>query len=317
MDNFGFNKRVLFIGVPDMALVGLDTLIYAGVNIVGVIGPKKTHNTYSLFKQFVYSRRQNFIEYDSLDSPDLISKISELQSDIAVVFSFNDKIPKVFIDSIKDGIINVHPSLLPNYRGGNPYSWVIINDEKKTGVTLHYMTENFDEGNIILQEEYNISDFETMGTIFNETNNLACQMVLKTLIHYEKGIPLDSRPQEFGDFIKAPNINEQQSYIDFNRDSEYIERFVRALNPYISATTLFRNQVVKVHKVCIDNSKMYDDFDNGQICEIINNKVYIKTQNGCIIPEIMQYSGFFIGNCEDFIKIVKPEIGDKFTNEYT
>ena len=317
MDKFDFKKRVLFIGVPDMALVGLDTLLYAGVNIVGVIGPLKQHNTYPMFKSFVYSRKQNFIEYDSLDSPELLATINDLQPDIGVVFSFNNKMPKVFIDSIKDGIINIHPSLLPNYRGGNPYSWVTINNEEKTGVTLHYISENFDEGDIILQQECPIEPYDTMGTIFSRTNNLACQMMLKTLIKYEKGEPLDRKPQDMGDFIKAPNIKDKESYIDFNNDANYIERFVRAINPYISASSLYRNQVIKIHKVSVSDLDKKENFENGQICEIIDDKVYIQTEKGCIIPEVMQFSGYFIGDCKDFIKIAKPQIGDKFTNEYT
>jgi len=139
-----FKKRILFVGIPDMAYVCLDGLKIEGVNIVGVLGPKKNHPTYSGFKSFVQSRNLNFIEYDKLDDSNFIEKIKDLNADIAVVCSFNYKIPKVLLDSVKDGFINVHPSLLPKYRGPNPYSVVLLNGEKETGVTLHFMNEEFD-----------------------------------------------------------------------------------------------------------------------------------------------------------------------------
>ena len=138
-----FKKRILFVGIPDMAYIGLDGLLMAGVNIVGVLGPKKDHNMYFDFKNFAQSRRLNYIDYDELDEDKLIKTITDLDVDAAVVCSFNYKIPKKFI--------NVHPSMLPKYRGGNPYSRVIMNGETETGVTIHFMDEVFDTGDIIAQ----------------------------------------------------------------------------------------------------------------------------------------------------------------------
>ena len=147
-----FKKRILFVGIPDMAYIGLDGLLMAGVNIVGVLGPKKDHNMYYDFKNFVYSRRLNYVDYDELDEPQLIEKIRALNVDAAVVCSFNYKIPRILLEATKDGFINVHPSMLPKYRGGNPYSRVIMNGETETGVTIHYMDDSFDTGDIIAQK---------------------------------------------------------------------------------------------------------------------------------------------------------------------
>ena len=108
-----FKKRILFVGIPDMAYIGLDGLLMAGVNIVGVLGPKKNHNMYFDFKNFTLSRGLNYIEYDELDEPRLIETIQTLDVEVAVVCSFNYKIPKVLLKSTKDGFINVHPSMLP------------------------------------------------------------------------------------------------------------------------------------------------------------------------------------------------------------
>lgn len=314
MDRNKLNKRILFIGVPDMGYVGLDTLLYAGANIVGVMGPLKTHNTYFSFKNFVKARGLNFIEYDSLDDTNLINEIKELNIDLGIVCSFNNKIPKNFIDAIKDGIVNVHPSLLPQYRGGNPYSWVIINNEKETGVTLHFMSEKFDEGDIIYQEKCPIIPTETMGTIFEKTNQLACKLLLKTIFEYERQGNLPRKTQPQGDFIKANNLKNNELFINYNKSALEIERFVRALNPYISALTIFRNQIVKVHKVSICDCKIPENTVNGEIIDINNNKIYIKTNIGAICLDVIQSGGLFIGDTKNFIDIIKPKIGEIFKN---
>lgn len=314
MDKLNFKKRILFIGVPDMGIVCLNALDYAGVNIIGVLGPLKEHNTYSSFQNFVKSRKLNFIEYDSLSDPEFLQKIDNLNVDLAVVCSFNTKIPKVFIDKINDGIVNVHPSLLPKYRGGNPYSRAIENGETSTGVTLHFMSEDFDKGDIIAQEKCDISEFDTMGTIFNKTNEIACNMLLKVLFYYEQNSNLPSKPQQDGDFPKAPNYKNMDLFINYDKNASDIEKFVRALNPYITALTVFRNQIVRVHKVITANCDEAVNYQSGQICKIEKDKIYIKTNNGCIIPKVLQFSGLFVGDCQDFINIVSPQLGERFSN---
>ena len=103
-----FKKRILFVGIPDMAYIGLDGLLMAGVNIVGVLGPKKDHNMYYDFKNFVYSRRLNYIDYDELDEPQLIEKIRALNVDAAVVCSFNYKIPRILLEATSLKILLLH-----------------------------------------------------------------------------------------------------------------------------------------------------------------------------------------------------------------
>ena len=158
-----FKKRILFVGIPDMAYIGLDGLLMAGVNIVGVLGPKKEHNMYEDFSNYVFSRRLNYIEYDELDETQLIETIRNLDVDAAVVCSFNYKIPKVLMTSVKDGFINVHPSMLPKYRGGNPDFSGIINGETETGVKNHFMEEKFEIGDIIVQKTFHIHSYDKIG----------------------------------------------------------------------------------------------------------------------------------------------------------
>lgn len=311
MFNKSFKKRVLFIGIPDMAYICLDGMTVAGINIVGVLGPKKNHQTYIDFKAFVKSRNLNFIEYDKLDEPALLEKIEQLKPDIAVVCSFNYKIPKALLESVKGGFINVHPSLLPLYRGPNPYSPVIINNEKESGVTLHFMDETFDTGDIISQRKIPLSAMETMGTLFNRTNILAFDMLLEALKIFEQG-DLARIKQPTGDFIRGDNLAEEHLFINYKKPALEIESLIRALNPFVSARTLFRKTITRIHSADVIDVELPKKHSIGSIVQIENDKFYIATGKGLLVPTSMQFGSFFAGSAKEFIKILNPQIGEKF-----
>lgn len=306
-----FKKRILFVGIPDMAYIGLDGLLMAGVNIVGVMGPKKDHNMYYDFRNFVLSRRLNYIEYDELDEPQLIEKIKELDVDAAVVCSFNYKIPKVLMEATKDGFINVHPSMLPKYRGGNPYSRVIMNGETETGVTVHFMDEGFDTGDIIAQKPYHIHSKATMGTIFNELNVLGIELLLQVLQNYELE-PLPRLEQPRGDFVSGRGLKAEDLFINYNKTAEEIERFIRALNPFILASTTFRGNMMKIMKAEVASDAFCIPHPAGTVAKIEDDKFFIATSKGLIVPTVMQFGSFFMGDSKDFIRIVNPKIGEEF-----
>ena len=306
-----FKKRILFVGIPDMAYIGLDGLLMAGVNIVGVLGPKKEHNMYSDFKNFVHSRKLNYIDYNELDEPQLIEAIHSLNIDAAVVCSFNYKIPKVLLESVKDGFINVHPSMLPKYRGGNPYSRVILNGETETGVTIHFMDENFDTGDIIAQKPYHIHSKATMGTLFNELNVLGIELLLQVLQAYEVQ-PLPRIQQPRGDFVSGKGLTEQELFINYNKTAEEIERFIRSLNPFILASTTFRGNMMKIMKAEVASDAFCVPHPAGTVAKIEDDKFFIATAKGLIVPTVMQFGSFFMGDSKDFIRIVNPKIGEEF-----
>ena len=306
-----FKKRILFVGIPDMAYIGLDGLLMAGVNIVGVLGPKKDHNMYYDFKNFVESRKLNYLVYDELDEPELIEQVRGLDVDAAVVCSINYKIPKILLESTKDGFINVHPSLLPKYRGGNPYSRVIMNGETETGVTIHFMDENFDTGDIIAQKPYHIHSKATMGTIFNELNVIGIELLLQVLQAYETE-PLPRLPQPRGDFISGKGLTEQELFINYNKTAEEIERFIRALNPFILASTTFRGNMMKIMKAEVASDAFCIPHPAGTVAKIEDDKFFVATSKGLIVPTVMQFGSFFMGDGKDFIRIVNPKIGEEF-----
>lgn len=306
-----FKKRILFVGIPDMAYIGLDGLLMAGVNIVGVLGPKKDHSMFHDFRNFVLARGLNYIDYDELNEPQLIEKVQKLDVDAAVVCSFNYKIPRVLMNATRDGFINVHPSMLPKYRGGNPYSRVIINGETETGVTIHFMDEGFDTGDIIAQKAYHIHSKATMGTIFNELNVLGIELLLQVLQAYETE-ELPRIPQPRGDFISGKGLVDGEIFINYNRSAEEIERFIRALNPFILASTTFRGNMMKIMKAEVASDAFCIPHPAGTVAKIEDDKFFIATSKGLIVPTVLQFGSFFIGDSKDFIRIVNPKIGEEF-----
>lgn len=294
-----------------MAYIGLDGLLMSGVNIVGVLGPKKDHNMFYDFKNFVINRGLNYIDYDELDEPQLIEKIKSLDIDAAVVCSFNYKIPQVLLDATKDGFINVHPSMLPKYRGGNPYSRVIMNGETETGVTIHFMDSNFDTGDIIAQKAYHIHSKATMGTLFNELNVLGIELLLQVLQAYEvQELPRIKQPA--GEFVSGKGLSEKEIFINYNKTAEEIERFIRSLNPFIIANTTFRGNLMKIMRAEVASDAFSIPHPAGTVSKIEDDKFFIATSKGLIVPTVLQFGSFFIGDSKDFIRIVNPKIGEEF-----
>lgn len=303
-------KRILMVGMPDMALICLTKLVAEGINIVACVPPHKSHNTYKLFTDYVKKLEIPIIDYENtLKDEDFLKKLKDLEIDLAIVCSYDRLFPKEFIEVAKDGFVNVHPSLLPEYRGANTYSHVIINDEKETGVTLHFMDSNYDTGDIIYQQKVQVFDNDTMGTIFNRLTFLGADMLYEMLLKYETGVPLPRRKQPVGNFKKAPAIRENtgDAFINWSKSAKEIERFIRALNPYIGALTVYRGNMLKIHSSYVED---YDSgFEPGTIIST-DGDLAVAAKRGTIHITILQAGSYFIGQAADFIRLSHCKAGE-------
>ena len=310
-----YKKRILFVGMPDMALVCLNRLAENGINIVGVVPPAKTEPTYKLMVDTAEALNLNVIDYEyGLDDKDFLEKIKDLNVDLGVVASYNKKFPRQFLRLAKDGFINLHPSKLPNYRGANPYSHVIMNGEEESAITLHFMDEEFDTGDIISQFKFSIDLNETMGTLFFRTNKMCASMLYEALDYYEEN-EFPRKPQPEGDNFKkaeALSFEKRNIFIDWNKSAVEVERFIRALNPFIGAITVYDGFIVK-----INSAKVINKLHNLKPGTISNTQRYFRIACGKGLLEIesLQYGGFFIGTGKEFVERVNPKKGEMFTNE--
>ena len=310
-----YKKRILFIGMPDMALVCLSKLAAKGINIVGVVPPAKDDPTNKLMVDTAQNLGFDIIDYNiSLSDKGFLQRIKNLNADLGVVASFNKKLPKELLQLTKDGFINLHPSKLPDYRGANPYSHVIINGEEESAITLHFMDENFDTGDIISQYRFNLDLNETMGTLFYRTNQMCASMLYEALDYYEThDFPRKPQPKD-GEFKKAEALSFEKKniFIDWNKSAEEIERFIRGLNPYIGAITCYNGTVLRINSAYVIEKN--HNFTPGTICDTKNS---LKVACGEDILEIdsIQYGAFFISSGRDFVERLNPKKGEILYSE--
>ena len=297
-----YKKRILFIGMPDMALVCLSKLAAKGINIVGVVPPAKDDPTNKLMVDTAQNLGFDIIDYNiSLSDKGFLQRIKNLNADLGVVASFNKRLPKELLQLTKDGFINLHPSKLPDYRGANPYSHVIINGEEESAITLHFMDENFDTGDIISQYRFNLDLNETMGTLFYRTNQMCASMLYEALDYYEThDFPRKPQPKD-GEYKKAEALSFEKKniFIDWSKSAEEIERFIRGLNPYIGAITCYNGIVLRINSAYVIEKN--HNFTPGTICDTKNS---LKVACGEDILEIdsIQYGAFFISSGRDFVE---------------
>lgn len=301
--------KIVFVGMPDMALICLSNLIEAGFDIVGVVPPKKNHETYQYFKQFVEFKGLNFLDFDkSCNEESYIQKIKELSADIGVVCSYNYKLSTDFLKTTKMGYINSHPSMLPKYRGAAPYFHIINNGEEKSGITLHFMDKNFDTGDIIYQKEFDLLKNETMGSLFNRTNYLISDGLIEILKRIENGEKIKRLSQDKdGCYIDAPRVD-GNFRINWNKNIDEIERLVRASNPFYNAFSFFRGVNLKVIKS--STIKKEHNLPFGSIALANEKEILISVKGGFISLEIFQLGTWGIMTPKEFYAMFNPKTGE-------
>ncbi len=305
---FGFNKKkILIIGMPDLVLYCISTLKHARKNIVGVVTSPVGDPTYDYMVDYLAQNKLLHIENNkNFKDEAFLNKIRELKPDIAFVCSYNFLLPKEFYEIPKLGTLNFHPSLLPDYRGANPYYHVIMNQEKETGVTMHFMDESFDTGDIVKQVQVQILKEDTMGTLFNRLNEATAKLCLETINRIERGETLPRTPQEKnGEFKKAPKIfaDTEDVKIDWSKPIEEIDRFIRALNPFFGAETTINGKKIKIWYAEMIINPSAKDIPIGTVCEITPSSVFISTKEGFIKTKVLGYND--LNYFEDTSQIVE------------
>jgi methionyl-tRNA formyltransferase len=244
------NLRVVFMGTPEFAVASLGSLLINGYNVVTVVtAPDKPAGrgrqiSKSAVKVFAGSNYLPVLQPDNLKNPVFIERLRRLNADVFVVVAFRMLPEEVWRVPLK-GTINLHASLLPQYRGSAPVNHVIINGETLTGVTTFLIDDKIDTGNILLREEVPVFQFENAGDLHDKLMKHGARLVIKTL----EGIAenkISPRPQsEFmmpGEILrKAPKIFPEDCIINWNNEAVRIHNLIRGLSPYPCARTTLRN----------------------------------------------------------------------------
>ena len=241
------------MGTPEFAVPMLDVLVNSAHQVAGVItAPDKPAGrgmqlVESDVKKYAVAHNLHILQPEKLKNEGFISELKALNADLFVVVAFR-MLPEVVWSMPPLGTINLHASLLPQYRGAAPINWAMINGEKETGVTTFFIQQEIDTGKIIYQEKIDIRDDENVGELYHELMELGAKVLGKTVDAIAEG-NYPQIPQDHITEIKhAPKIFKETCKIDWNNSVEYINNFIRGLSPYPAAYTTLEGKVFKIYK---------------------------------------------------------------------
>lgn len=309
--------KIVIVGYDEMFAQLIKGCIFAGYKPVGVFRYDKVkYNSWILKikdclvpskdKSFLDGYKLYEIKARSVNSEAFRKELIRLNADIVFVGSWGEKFKKETINVPKIGTINCHPSLLPKYRGPNSYAQVILNDEKKTGVTFHLMDENYDTGAILQQTEVKINPDDTGGSLKTRCCQVAGQEVGKLLLQMDNEmiLPVNQR-EDLATY--QPQITEKDVLLNFEHTAESIERRIRAFLPW--------------SKCYIAHKNRFFTFDSceimGETCERQGKLVEKGKNYFCVVAgnkKIIKFSGVKLyGNSRLFTKLyisISLKIGD-------
>ncbi|NLR66168.1 methionyl-tRNA formyltransferase [Chitinophaga varians] len=243
------------MGTPDFAVASLDILVENGFNIVGVItAPDKPAGRglqmqESAVKKYAVSKGLPVLQPEKLKNPEFIAQLTALKADLQVVVAFR-MLPEIVWNMPPEGTINVHASLLPNYRGAAPINWAIINGEKESGVTTFKLQHEIDTGDILLADKVVIRDDETAGELHDELMHTGARLLLKTVQSIAAGTAKETPQANIAaaDIKHAPKIFKETCQINWQDPLDKIYNLVRGLSPYPAAWTTIQDKSMKIYK---------------------------------------------------------------------
>jgi methionyl-tRNA formyltransferase len=242
--------RIVFMGTPEFAVCILDKLVQDNYSIVGVItAPDKPAGRgqqvhQSDVKKYAIEKQLNILQPTNLKDETFIHQLKDLRADLFVVVAFR-MLPEVVWAMPPKGTINLHASLLPNYRGAAPINWAVINGDKETGVTSFFIEKEIDTGKIIERSKLLIGENETVGELHDRLMNLGAEVIESTVQKIIKGeaIGIEQLKLAEGELKIAPKIFKQDCKIDWNQNIDIVHNFIRGLSPYPAAWCSLKNKI--------------------------------------------------------------------------
>lgn len=307
--------KIVFMGTPAFSAPILKMLADEGHTIVSVVtqpdrpvGRKKIM-TPTPVKEQALELGLPIYQPEKLKDPEQAQKILDLEPDLIVTAAFGQILPSAILQAPPLGAINVHASLLPEYRGGAPIHQAIIDGKKETGVTIMYMVDRLDAGDIISQTTVPIEETDHTGSMFEKLSTAGMDLLKETLPSIIDGtnprIPQDESRVTF-----ARNISREQERIDWQLSAVEIYNQVRGLHPWPVAFTTLSGANVKLWWTEIADSQK--DGAPGEIVELTKDAIIVRTGSGTLAIKELQPSGKKRMTAEDYLRGPKLQVGDRF-----
>ena len=310
--------KIVFMGTPDFAKESLEAVYNAGHEILAVVtNPDRPKGrgmklVASPVKEFALEKNLKIYQPEKVkNNVEFIEEIKRFKPDVICVVAYGKILPKEILEISKFGCINVHGSLLPQYRGAAPIQWAVLNGDKTTGITTMYMDTGMDTGDMILKEKIEIGEDDTTGDVWENLSKIVANLLVKTLKQIEEGTA--PRIPQGTDFSMAPMLDKEMSKIDWkNKDAKQIKNLVRGLNPIMGTYSYLDGKKIKFWKV--DALQDEDsNVENGTVIKADSKEgLYIKAKNGIIKVLEIQGENAKKMNIQDFLRGNKIEIGSKF-----
>lgn len=303
------NLRIVFMGTPDFAVASLDALVKAGFQIVGVVtAPDKPAGrgmklTESAVKKYAVAQNLHILQPEKLKAPAFIEELRNLQADLQIVVAFR-MLPEIVWDMPPMGTVNLHGSLLPEYRGAAPIHWAVINGEKTTGVTTFKLKHEIDTGDILLQKSFPIGDDETTGDVHDRMKQIGAELLVETVkglaANNIQKIDQSSVITHAAALHHAPKIFTDTCRINWHDTAEKIHNQIRGLSPFPGAFTEMEGKTLKIFRS--KKEKQHHQQSPGAI--VSDHKTYLKfaCKDGYIHVTDIQLEGKKRMQVADFLR---------------
>jgi len=308
--------NIVFMGTPAFAVPSLEMLLAEGYSIAAVVtqpdrpqGRKKVL-TPTPVKEAALRHGIPVLQPQRLRSPEAVAELAEYKPDLIITAAYGQILPKSVLDMPALGCLNVHGSLLPAYRGGAPIQRSIINGEPVTGITLMYMAEGLDTGDMIAKAEVPIQDDDTAGTMFEKLSQAGAELLHRELPRLVKG-KVVAEPQDESKATYAPNLTRDDEKIDWSRTSREIYNQIRGLVPYSGGFTLWNGDVFKVWAAANPGSVQASSSEEqpGTVLRLDDKGIVVKTGDGALTLLTVQPSGKKAMDAAQFVRGTSLTVG--------
>lgn len=308
--------NIIFLGTPAMACFALQRLCASEHAVVAVITqPDKESGrgrqvTYSPVKSYANDVGIPCLQPEKIGDEAFLDELDRIEADIIVVVAYAQKLPNRLLEMKKYGCINIHPSLLPKYRGAAPFRGPILNGDKVSGVTIMNVVERWDAGDILLQKEFDMDPKETVESLEEKAKVLGSEMLIEVIDGLEKGT-IKPVPQDDSLSTYIKQIKKEDGIIDFSKSAVEIERQIRACIPWPSAYTYLEGKILKVWDADVveESDINLEGLTPGQVALVNKNELVILCGEGLLKLNEIQLEGKKRMNISEFLRGKKIEQG--------
>lgn len=304
--------NVVYMGTPEFAVPALEALVKAGHQVSLVVTkpdrPKDRGKKMQAceVKQKALELGLNVVSPEKIkDNQEFAEQLRSIAPDFIIVAAYGKILTKDILDIPRFGCINIHGSLLPAYRGPAPIHWAVINGDKKTGVTIMFMAEGMDTGDMLAKAEVEIGE-KTTGDLHIELAELGAKLLIETLPRIVKG-EISRVRQDDSLATYAPMVFKDQGVIDYSRTAEQICSLVRGFNSWPNASTVYNGEVMKVHKAACGRKGDFGEF--GKVLLADKHGIEVSCRGGSVIFTNIQMPGKKAMDVSSYLLGNKIEIG--------